>query len=87
MNNTLIYGGIRIISSPFLTKLVQKKHHKKKRIDKKWLKRYGYISVPDDTKAYLTTLNGSQILMVSEKTFKLLEKKYGISVTKETENE
>lgn len=37
-----------------IIKDVQARRHKKKRINKKWLKRYGHKAVPDDTKVYMT---------------------------------
>lgn len=37
-----------------ITKDVQARKHRKKRINKKWLKRYGHKAVPDDTKVYVT---------------------------------
>lgn len=45
MNNILSsYAGIPIIVIP--DKKVQKRKHKRKRINKKWLKRYGYNIIP-----------------------------------------
>lgn len=46
--------GKRIIITNMITKDVQARKHRKKRINKKWLKRYGYKIVPDDTKVYMT---------------------------------
>lgn len=53
MNFEYLYG-IRICTTNMITKDVQARKHKKKRINKKWLKRYGYKCVPDDTKIYMT---------------------------------
>ncbi len=39
--------GFRLIESNAITKEVQRRTHRKKRINKKWLKRYGYKTVPD----------------------------------------
>lgn len=44
------FYGFRIIESTRITKEVQRKTHRKKRINKKWLKRYGYRTVLDDGK-------------------------------------
>lgn len=42
----MIYNGMPVIENSWLTDKVQAKTHKKKRINKKWLKRYGYKEVP-----------------------------------------
>lgn len=47
-------NGIRVYTTNMITKDVQARKHKKKRINKKWLKKYGYKCVPDDTKVYMT---------------------------------
>jgi TnpA family transposase len=39
--------GYRLVASDVITKEVQARKHKKKRINKKWLKRYGLKTVPD----------------------------------------
>lgn len=44
------YNGFNIVETNAVTKEVQRRTHKKRRINKKWLKRYGYKKVPDDTK-------------------------------------
>lgn len=46
-------NGKRVLITNMITKDVQARKHKKKRINKKWLKRYGYKAVPDDTKKYM----------------------------------
>lgn len=47
-------NGMRVFTTNMITKDVQSRKHRKKRINKKWLKRYGYKIVPDDTKIYAT---------------------------------
>ena len=42
--------GMEIIITECLTKDIQRRTHKKCRINKKWLKRYGYKCVPDNDK-------------------------------------
>lgn len=42
--------GTQIIIDNRITKKVRCRKHKKRRIDKKWLKRYGYKEVPDNEK-------------------------------------
>jgi len=47
-------NGKRVLITNMITKDVQARKHRKKRINKKWLKRYGYKTVPDDTRVYAT---------------------------------
>ena len=42
--------GMEIIITKCLTKEIKRRTHKKHRINKKWLKRYGYKCVPDNDK-------------------------------------
>lgn len=44
------YSGFRLIETTAITKQVQRRTHRKCRINKKWLKRYGYKTVLDDGK-------------------------------------
>lgn len=44
--------GTPIIISPFITTTKQARVHKKKRINKKWLKRYGMRSIDDIQTVY-----------------------------------
>ena len=48
------YNGKRVIITNAITKDVQARRHKKKRINKKWLKRYGHKAVPDNNKVIMT---------------------------------
>lgn len=41
---------MEIFITECLTKDIQRRIHKKRRINKKWLKRYGYKCVPDNDK-------------------------------------
>ncbi len=43
------YFGFKIYATNNIRKQVQARTHRKRRINKKWLKRYGYKSVPDDS--------------------------------------
>lgn len=58
-------NGMPIIITNTITKTIRCRTHKKRRIDKKWLKRYGYKEVQDDTKMYM--VNGS--LFMSQKCY------------------
>ena len=46
-------NGLRLIETTAITKKVQRRTHKKRRINKKWAKRYGYRDVPDKKKIVL----------------------------------
>jgi predicted exporter len=55
---TPYYNGQSLVATTAITKEVQRRTHKKHRINKKWAKRYGYKTVPDDR---LIIQNGSII--------------------------
>lgn len=40
------FFGYQIITNPYMADKVQARRHKKKRINKKWRKRYGFKEVP-----------------------------------------
>lgn len=42
------FNGFRLVETTALTKEIQRRTHRKRRINKKWLKRYGYKTVLDD---------------------------------------
>ena len=51
MNIQTIEGlGYKILITEYITKDVQRRTHKKKRINKKWLKRYGVVPVYETKK-------------------------------------
>lgn len=60
----------KILITEFITKDVQRRTHKKKRINKKWLKRYGMKIVPDNTKILLM----NNTLMMTKKCYEKLRK-------------
>ena len=41
------FDGFKLIETDVITKEVQVRKHKKKRINKKWAKRYGFKKIPD----------------------------------------
>ena len=47
---SVIDFGMEIVITEWITKDIQRRKHKKHRINKKWLKRYGYKCVPDNDK-------------------------------------
>ena len=64
---SFIYG-MRLIECPYITKQIQRRIHRKKRINKKWLKRYGYKDVPDYNN--IAVANGC--IFAQPKTIKLI---------------
>jgi len=46
-------NGLRLIETTAITKKVRRRTHKKRRINKKWEKRYGYREIPDTKKIVL----------------------------------
>ena len=59
------FNGIQIYLTDAITKKVRSRTHRKKRIDKKWLKRYGYKEVQDDSKI----LAVGNVLYMSKKNY------------------
>lgn len=43
----MMINGMRVWPSSYYQKQVQARRHRKKRINKKWLKKYGYTWVPN----------------------------------------
>ena len=60
--------GYKIRITEYITKNVQRRTHKKKRINKKWLKRYGMKIVPDNTKILLVN---NTLMMKKEYTYEV----------------
>lgn len=71
MNEANFISGIPIIITDAITKQVRSKMHRKKRIDKKWLKRYGYKTVTDDSKCILF----NNTLYMSQKCYERIKPK------------
>ena len=70
LNTQTIEGvGYKIIITEYITKDVQRRTNKKKRINKKWLKRYGMKIVPDNTKILLV----NNTLIMTEKCYEKLK--------------
>ena len=65
VNDMDMWNGMPVVINNYITKTVRCRTHKKRRIDKKWLKRYGYKEVQDDTKMYV--FDGK--LLMSQKCF------------------
>ncbi len=71
MNIQTIEGlGYKILITEYIAKDVQRRTHKKKRINKKWLKRYGIKIIPDNTKILLV----NNTLMMTGKCYEKLRK-------------
>lgn len=60
------FNGYRLIETRAITKEIQRKKHKKRRINKKWLKRYGHKSVLDNEKIVIFENN----ILATPKTIK-----------------
>lgn len=43
------FMGYRLIETTAITKKAQRRTHRKRRINKKWRKKYGFKDVPDDS--------------------------------------
>lgn len=69
------YAGMcfHIRETNYLTKKVQKKTHRKKRINKKWLKRYGMHDVPDDGHVLVM----GDVLFMTPRTAQWIKKELG----------
>ena len=50
------YGGYHLVGNSLLVERIQRKTHRKKRINKKWAKRYGFVEKPS-TNCYLYGTN------------------------------
>lgn len=73
------FNGMSIYITDAITKKVRCRTHRKKRIDKKWLKRYGYKEVQDHSKVLVV---GNGIYMSQQNYDRLameLGKKEGVS--------
>lgn len=77
-------NGIPVFLTNSITKKVRAKKHRKKRIDKKWEKIYGYKDVPDDEKILLSYFPRPMIF-ISKNGFKHLLKL--TSKNEETKND
>ena len=63
--------GLPVIITDEITKKVRSRTHRKKRIDKKWLKRYGYKEVTDHSKVLVfeDRVLGYKYLLMSQKCY------------------
>jgi hypothetical protein len=48
------YNGYHLIETTAITKVVQRRTHRRRRINKKWAKRYGYHEVLDNSKIIIS---------------------------------
>ena len=68
-------NGVRIASSPYLSTFAQKRTHKKKRINKKWLKIYGYRELADPHMYFIPESNS---YVCHPKILEIIKSKYWI---------
>lgn len=78
MEPKMVINGMRVFVFPYeawpVTNYVQRRTHRKKRINKKWRKRYGFDAVRDENVSYVfTNPGGGRDLIVSEKTYEKLK--------------
>ena len=68
--------GLPVVITDKITKKVRSRTHRKKRIDKKWLKRYGYKEVTDHSKCFVFEDKdlGYKYLLMSQKCYDGLSK-------------
>jgi len=70
----MMINGMRVWANSYCQKKVQARRHRKKRIDKKWLKRYGYRWVPDLNSVYVADVPGyGKVLICHPKVVDKLE--------------
>lgn len=70
----LMYNGVRIVATDFMRVWVQARTHKKARINKKWLKRYGYKQVPDMSTVRMADVPGmGRVLFCHPKLYERLK--------------
>ena len=50
MQPIVTFMGFKFFETTAITKQIQRRTHRKRRINKKWLKRYGYKTVIDDSR-------------------------------------
>lgn len=62
--------GMEVVVDNRITKEVRARKHKKRRIDKKWLKRYGYKNVPDNDRL----LHIGNALYMTQKCYEKIKK-------------
>ena len=68
------WNGLRLVETTAVTKEVQARTHRKKRINKKWLKRYGLKRVPDFTAIYIATMpDGCKCIFAQPKMIKMIK--------------
>lgn len=65
-----MYGEYYLIMTDGITKRVPRRPHRKRRIRKKWLKRYGYKDVLDDSNVLIM---GDKIFATPKTAKKLIE--------------
>jgi hypothetical protein len=76
----LLYG-MEIVISNSITKEVRARKHKKRRIDKKWLKKYGYKHMPDNN----TILHVGNTLYMTKKCYDKIKNEYEVKEFEDAE--
>lgn len=63
-----VIDKIDFVEVPTLVKKLQVRRHRKKRINKKWLKRYGVVTIPDENYYLSIGSSGRYVLCAHPKT-------------------
>jgi hypothetical protein len=70
-------NGIPIIELRLVREYKQNRIHKKRRVNKKWRKRYGTTPIYwDEDTAYLAEMNGRRTLICHPKVVKILKERF-----------
>ena len=69
------FNGLPVVITDAITKQVRSRVHRKKRIDKKWLKRYGYKEITDHSRCLIFKDKdmGNNYLLMSQKCYDRLK--------------
>ena len=71
MSEANLINGMPVVITNAITKQVRCRVHKKKRIDKKWLKRYGYKEIVDNSKVLIF----NNTILMSQKCYERIKSK------------
>ena len=74
MSDNMLWNGIKVILSKYITetKEVRARKHKAKRVDKKWLKKYGFKNIQIPNKKFFHMIRENAICM-HPKTFEKIK--------------
>ena len=71
---SIMHSGIKVVTTDLMRVWVQARTHKKARINKKWLKRYGYKQVPDMSTIRIADVPGmGKVLFCHQKLYEKIK--------------